>query len=247
MENAPVIGISFMNFAQGADPEILERHQNWVREAYIPMSIKPAGNDGIDMYGIIKESPEYPIIGYITHYDSIETWDKLQQTAEATSIREDQYAWEKRGIREGFWRNVYELERGFRNEPSLQSIKPDTRIENAPFMHIEAYRLSPDGWNKYIKWFSEYGCNVFLPLFLKLPGFKGYDFFRDSGKRSMEALETEYPLCISLLYFDNLMAFENYTKSQELVMYQKALRIVFPKGLIYKWYVQYQLVKSWRK
>jgi hypothetical protein len=42
-------------------------------------------------------------------------------------------------------------------------------------------------------------------------------------------------------------SFENYRKSPELVAFQKAIRNVFPNGLSLKWYVQYQLMQSWRK
>jgi hypothetical protein len=61
------------------------------------------------------------------------------------------------------------------------------------------------------------------------------------------ARERECPSNLSIMYFENLKSYEAYTKSQELVIYQKALRTVFPAGLNYKWYVQYQLDRNWRK
>ena len=49
------------------------------------------------------------------------------------------------------------------------------------------------------------------------------------------------------MYFGDIKSFETYAKSAALVAFNKALRTVFPYGLNYKWYVEYQLVKSWRK
>jgi hypothetical protein len=94
----------------------------------------------------------------------------------------------------------------------------------------------------------DYGHNVFLPLFLKVPGLKGYDCFKCFNvKGTAEAKEIKYPLYLSIVHFENMEAFEIYTKSAEMVVFQKGLRNVFPHGPVYKWWVQYKLVKSLRK
>jgi hypothetical protein len=66
-------------------------------------------------------------------------------------------------------------------------------------------------------------------------------------KGSGNASVTKYPQYLSLMSFDKIEAFENYTRSAELAASQKAMRNIFPYGLDYRWYVQYELVKSWRK
>jgi hypothetical protein len=100
---------------------------------------------------------------------------------------------------------------------------------------------------KYNKWFNEYG-RVFVLLFMKTCGLKGYDYLKYSGFTSQtQARETDYPPYLSLFYFEDQKAFEHFEESHELVRFQSALRNIFPLGLNYKWYVQYQLVKSWRK
>jgi hypothetical protein len=63
----------------------------------------------------------------------------------------------------------------------------------------------------------------------------------------VEVREWEYPDYISIIYFDDLAAFENYQSSPELIAFKKAICNIFPNGLNYRLYVQYQLVKSWRK
>ena len=57
----------------------------------------------------------------------------------------------------------------------------------------------------------------------------------------------EYPLHLSMLQFDNIDAYDNYTKSIELAGFRDHMKVPFPGGLDFKWYVQYQLIKSWRK
>lgn len=115
-------------------------------------------------------------------------------------------------------------------------------------MHIEAYRFSAGDAAKYEKWFAEYAFNIFIPLFMKLPGIKGYDHYKDTGIRIAQAFrEKDYPAYMSIAYLDNLEAFRNYEKSPELANFRKNLKNVFPDGKGYQWWVQYQLIKNWRK
>jgi hypothetical protein len=59
--------------------------------------------------------------------------------------------------------------------------------------------------------------------------------------------EREYPAYISVLYFENHEAFSQYENSPELSTAQRTLRSLFPLGLNYRWYVQYDLRLSLRK
>jgi hypothetical protein len=247
MGNMPVIYMSFVRPTPGADAEMIERRRRWTTEVYIPMNMKITGVTGYDTYRILKESPEYPSSGSIGHYENPKAWEDSEKSPERIAVREEHDAWEKRGVREGIWAAAYELERSFRKESGSSGDRADTKIENAPIMHLEAYRPTPEEQEKYVKWLSNFGYE-FVPLFMKLAGLKGYDFFKDTGHEVMgEVRETEYPAYLSIQYFENLKSFEDYTKSKELVIFQKALRNVFPRGLNYKWYVQYQLAQSWRK
>ena len=198
MGNAPVMNMSFINYAPGVETEVRERYQHWVREVYVPIGMKNAGRTGTESYQILKESPEYPQFGSIVHYENLKALQTSQNNPESIAIMEDRDTWNKRGVREGIWSASYELVKGFRSEPRLQGSKTDTRIENAPIMHIEAFRLPIEEQEKYFKWFSKFGYD-FVPLFVKLAGLKGYDFFKDTGFKSLEARETEYPAYLSIL------------------------------------------------
>jgi hypothetical protein len=246
MANSTLINLTFEQGVPGADEAAVKRYYNWDEEVYNPMLQEVNGVMGADLYRIIRETPEYPPSGSIRHHQNLDTWEAYDQTQTGSAIRGEMEAWIKRRVIEFIWSVLYELKESFSREPS--SGDKDTRIENAPVMHLEAYRLSPEDREKYIKWFDEYGSKIFIPLFLESPGLKRYDWFKDTGRRRRTfTRESEYPPYLSIMYFDDIKSFETYTKSASLIAFNKALRTVFPYGLNYKWYVQYQLVKSWRK
>lgn len=86
---------------------------------------------------------------------------------------------------------------------------------------------------------------------MKLPGLKEYGLYRIVDVRLPEMYRVKdnsvHPRWLSILHFENMKAFEDYEKSRELAAMRGALRAPFPAGLDYKWYVQYELMRSWRK
>ena len=246
MENAPVINMNFLNIAPGADDEIVKRYHKWVTEVYHPMQMKFAVITGIDRYEIVRKNPEYPSICSIHHFENIAAYENYVKNPEGQAVVEDLKTWVKRGVREVIWSVVYELVQSFRDVTVSTGGKKDTRIENAPIMHMEAYWMTPEEWDKFNKWFNEYG-RVFILLFMKNCGLKGYDCFKYRCLGGNISMETAYPPYISLLYFENLKAFDEFEESSEMVSFQSALRNILPFGLNYRRYVQYQLNHSLRK
>ena len=246
MENAPAISVSFLNIAPGADDEIVKRYHKWITEVYHPMQMKIAGIIGIDRYEIVRKNPEYPSICSIHHFENIAAYENYVKTPEGQAVREDLETWVKRGVREGIWSVVYELVQSFRDVAVSMGGKKDTRIENAPIMHLEAYWMTSEERDNFNKWFNEYS-RVFIPLFMKNCGLKGYDYFKYCRLGGNISMETEYPSYISILYFENLKAFDDFEKSSEQVSFQTALRNILPFGLNYRRYAQYQLNHSLRR
>jgi hypothetical protein len=245
MVNSTLINLTFEQGVPGADEAAVKRYFSWQDEVYHKLMLQVDGIMEDGRYKIIRETAEYPTNGSINHHASVETWEAYPQSPQGIAIGGEMESWLKRRIIEFVWSVLYELIDSF-NLDSSGNI--DTRIENAPIMHLEAYRLSPPEQEKYIKWFDEYGSKIFIPLFLESPGLKRYDWFKDTGRRRRTfTRESEYPPYLSIMYFDDIKSFETYTKSASLIAFNKALRTVFPYGLNYKWYVEYQLVKSWRK
>jgi len=246
MANTSLINLTFNVGAPGADEAAVKRFNNWVFEVYEPMLLQVDGVMGSDEYRITRETPEYPLSGNIRHHENFDTWEAFDLTQQGNASKGEMEAWIKRRVIEYVWSVLYELIDSYSRETS--SGNKDTRIDNAPIMHLEAYRFSPPEQEKYVKWFDEYGSKIFVPLFLESPGLKRYDWYKDTGRRRRTfTRESEYPPYLSIMYFDDIKSFDAYTKSAALVAFNKALRTVFPYGLNYKWYVQYQLMKSWRK
>jgi hypothetical protein len=248
MENAPVITLNGFSPYPGVEAEIWERFQKWSYEVYAPIMMKYPGRTGIYSYNMIKETPLYPYFISMHHYESLTAQQHTYSNQDQLAIQADNLSWRSRNVMEGIWSSVYQLERSFRNELSTAVIKPDTRIQNAPIMHLEAYRLTPEDQGKYNKWFTDYGMNIFIPLYLKQAGVKGYDYFKFLGERvGSNPREPDYPAYLSVIYFENLEAFIKYEKCPELITYQKTLRNTFSRGINYWWYVEYQLISSQRK
>ena len=248
MQNATVFNLVFRSPAPGADPELWERWIKWAREVYTPLFMKLPMSAGNDNYQIIRESPEYPSYGFFAHFPDNEAAEEYTKTQHAVDMRNEGLSWIKRGVVvDHFWASRYELIKSFRSSFSARN-QETTTIDDAPVMHMEAYSLTPEEEEQYGKWINDYGINVFFPLFIKLPGLKGYDCFKCLNRQGVNpSRERNYPLYLSVVYFEDIKAFENFEKSDEVVACQKALINIFPLRPVYKWYVQYKLVQSFRK
>ncbi len=79
---------------------------------------------------------------------------------------------------------------------------------------------------------------------MKLPGLVGYDFYKfvkiNEGSAA-RVLEKNYLPFISMLYFENTFALENFKKSRELEAFQKVMQTDFSGSLNAKWDVAFEL------
>jgi hypothetical protein len=222
MENAPVINMTFVSLAPGVEKEIVQRYHNWTNEATIPLIYKNTSIMGINRYNIIRKNPEYSSWGTIQNWENIGDYEKYLKSQEKKAVNDDLDSWVRRGVRQGVWSVVYELIKSFRADTATNS-KRDTRIENASLMHLEAYRMTPEDQERFNKWFEE-NSRVFIPLFMKTCGLKGYDYLKYSdfskSTQASQARETEYPSYLSILYFEDLKAFESFQESPEQDSFQ---------------------------
>lgn len=247
MENAPVITLMGGNPYPGVDPEVYARFQKWSQEVNVPLLMKVRAPLGMNNYQLIREGQEYPYRITIGHFENLPAWKKTLKNPDSNAVTDDIRYWEQRHVHDYIWSAVYQLVKSFSSETYSLGSQPDTRVENATIIYLEAFRLTVEEQDKYNKWLNDYGFNI-IPLFTRLPGLRKYDYFKHIGfAYRSDIRETEYPAYLSLVYFEDLAAFENYEKSPELVTFRKTMRNVFPHGLNYKWYAQYQLTQSWRK
>jgi hypothetical protein len=248
MEYRPIINLTASTAAPGADPDDFRRYLNWSYEVYAPISVALPMMTGADRYRIVKENPEYPMSVSIGHYLNLKDRMAYAESTEGIAVVNEFKLWHERGIIDQVWSTNYALLKSYRSKPVFSTRNEDTRPQNASIMHIEAYRLSPEQQVKYSDWFKEDGCQIFMPLFMKLPGMIGYDWFVYTGlSRKENVREIEYPRYLSLVYFEDINGYEAFAQSAELGSFLKMMKKVFPLGLKYEWYVQYQLVRSYRK
>jgi len=249
VENAPILLIAGTQIYPGAEPELWTRYQGWQDAAYTPLRLTVSGTRGADHYKIVNQNLQFPSSLLTYHLENIREVGKSFENPDRTALVTDLNTWINRRVIQYVWSRWYELVKSFQNEAGQVITKPESMVESASFLHLEGYRLSPEDREKYEKWLDDYGFSVLIPLLVKLPGIKAYNCYKDTGLKAgiIHVREGEYPDYLSVLYFENQKAFEDYTKSAELLAFQKAIANIFPSGLNYKWYVQYQLVKSWRK
>jgi hypothetical protein len=244
MPNSGLVSITGFN----ASPELTEKWKNWFDASYAPIHLELPPILGIERYTVLKNNPVYPESLNVFHtenlaglIDNTTNPNRLAVIKDSnTSFKKIGWVWYKRG---------FELLKSFRTD--IQN-EEDTRVDNAPILHIEALRLSPGQQEQFNDWFVRWAYRVYIPILMKLPGLKAYNCFHHSGRdfqesRDYHSAETDYPADLSLIYFEDVNSFENYERSPELIAFREAIRVNFPGSLDYKWYVQYQLQKSWRK
>jgi hypothetical protein len=98
------------------------------------------------------------------------------------------------------------------------------------------------------------GYQVYIPLLLKNPGLIEYSrcWLSNISRRNQKPkpstiMNLEYPQDLSIIYFENLRAYQNFLKSKELEAYNKTLEAAFPSGLNYKWDNAFRLFRRWSK
>jgi hypothetical protein len=144
------------------------------------------------------------------------------------------------------WSALFELKMSFRNGAVFTPPgKEITAANSAPIIYLSAFDVSPFLHDKYEEWFSHWGYDIFLPLFMKLPGITGYDLYKfiqiHKHTTTSKLLANDYPVFVSILYFEKPNDLENFKKSRELAAFQKVMLADFSGALNTKWDVAYEL------
>jgi hypothetical protein len=249
MEDAPTIRI----ISRRLQPEYDEKYHQWLLGAYYPLLINVPGFEQIAHYRIVKENPQYNRQLGIFHYKNRE--DQLKPRSDQRLIDVQKDAETTFGGRyELLWFVAYQQIANYKRDTPKTATNEMPEVEDSPVIHLEGYYFSNPEQERYDTWFSKWGQEVFIPLMIRLPGLKEYIRYKliDPGLTGLldfnhSKRPIEYPTCLSIITFENIKAFENYESSLELAAFKSAVQAPFPLGLNYQWYVQYQLVKSWRK
>ena len=243
MANAPVIEIT------GTDLPLdsIEAYNKRLAETNVHFLLTEPSWRQLYRYQIIHETPGYPTFVTIWHFENFEVCkESILGPVRKENLRDVQYLLKKFGG--GFvWYTVYEIEKSFCSKPiPVPSGAEDTRIEGASVVHFEALKLTPEQNDRYNRWFEKWGYDLFVPLIMKTPGLIAYDRFKWTGWKGdyADAREIDYPANLSLLYFENIKAFEDYEKSLEVAAFRKVQANDFPEGLRYWYYAQFELKGS---
>lgn len=250
MENAPIIRFGAIR----PSPEIRERFDQWFNEFYYPELIKVRGVTVIERRRIVKENPDFPLTMSVSYFPSLQAWgDYLKDPLRTTLFNDMRATWVDRYGGEVFWDGQYRLAKSFGKEPLIaQEGNQGLSFESTPFIHIAGFRLSPENLARYATWLATTGYGIWMTLFLRVPGLKRIDCLEFLGigsayGKARPKQDPEYPPYVSVFHFDSLKACEDFEKSIELAAFREGIKASFPDGLDYKWYVQYQLIQSWRK
>lgn len=237
MESTPFINI----IAVRLPPAEEERYLRWLYEVYYPLMMRFHLCQGVDRYTIVKENADYPEKISTYHYLEFKEWVAHYSSPVMLDILKDV---QTTFHREYVWTGVYQLIWSFHSPVSSEQT---AFVNDTPIMHMAGFKLSIEK-EEFNAWFKEWGAKVYLPILMKLSGLKAVNFYSFTGRSSQpEAKDPNYPNLLSLWYFDTLKSFQNYAESPELAAFMKALKSDFPGGIALRWYVQYELFKSFRR
>jgi hypothetical protein len=249
MENTSALLIGALSI----QPDFREKYLRWYTEVYHPQEIKDPYVMAIDRYQIIQENIEYPRTFSIVYFESMRgvhtRW--LNPELEAITKENDEYV--RKGLITWTWAACHQLMRQFRNLQKTSEEEIKTNMVSGPIVHLEGLWLHQDQRKTYEEWLSRWGYEIYIPLLMKLPGIKEYKQlcllpYDSAWPEAFKRKDPDaHPLYLSMLYFEDLKGFETYDKSLERAAFRQSLLSLFPDPVNYRWYVQYQLIQSWRK
>jgi hypothetical protein len=247
MKNANVLRIRSLKFY---NPEDREKWSKWYEASFSPMLMSSGLFLGTDWLDKIEGNPEMAKHITLWYLDNVGSHLDFANSPEwAAYLKDMNTTWG--GKYENDWSAVYLLAKRIGRAPYDR--QTDTAIEDSSVVYLEGLTLLPNEWDNYHRWLYEWGYQYYLPLILKVPGVNEYSrwlFYniRNGGFPTPMPPEEEakYPADLSVFYFDDMKAFQDFEKSKELLLYRKAIKSEFP-DLSYKWGASYQLHKSWRK
>jgi hypothetical protein len=238
--------------ARRVQPEYEERYLKWTLEVYYPLLITIPEFEEISFYQTIRKNPEYANCLSILQYPDLDAQLKVRTNKKYLDIAKDLEAvWVSR--MENVWFAPYEQTMSFNKEDDNPGAKPFSESTNLPLIHLEGYSLSNEEQEEFETWFNKWGKQVYVPLLMKSTGLKKFVQCKlvdltTAGLNNYQITRTvKYPSILSIMTFDDIESFQKYESSLELAAYNGALQTLFPFSIKCQWYVQYQLVKSWRK
>jgi hypothetical protein len=243
MENAPATVIS----AYTVPPEAQERFNKWFDGAYAPLYLKVPGIRGIDRYKNLSSGIDSPGYFHIYHHQNFDTLKKAGDNPDRAAVIRDTLTW----TNAWFWVMCCQLVRSFRNATFMRDSREDSIVDNAPVVHVEGYKLPSDEFEKYNNWFVRWASRLYIPLLIKGTGIKAFNYYRVLDYQlpqwqNFHFLEPDFPSFLSVSYFEDVKALENFKTSLEYAAFKRSLEFEFSGNVKTVWNSEYQLFMSHR-
>lgn len=261
MKNAHLIGISGTRFDNSEDEE---KYLKWTQGAYSHMLLENTPLMGIDQCFVLERKPNYPKIVHLNFQEDLEGFLSYAHSPERDAYYKDIHAsWGK--TMERVWQVIYQVVKRFEtSSDTLPEINDNAdgktyhekvySDDDAPIILLKGLGLSGGDWEKYDAWINEWGYEVYIPVLMKIPGVIEYNRcwlsnigWFGSPPKSGASGDPNYPQDLSIIYFENLKAYNVFQNSKGLAAFEKNLAAEFPGGLNYKWDVTCQLLARWTR
>jgi len=227
MENVPIISI----IGSRCRPDEEVKFNRWYSDVHIPMLLKYEGLTAVERYKVLTETPEYPTYWAIYHYDNLRAYDDRQKSPSLLAeVQKDMKATWPNGL-DIRWRVSY-LEHKKWSTSRAVSLSPNTVIHvvgvNGP---------APEKDAEFNEWYD----NTHVPWLMKT------GTIAESIRYRITQESKDYPAYLAVYYFENPKAFEAFSNHPERLAAIKELDEHWPNGIGRMWWVQYQLIKGWKR
>jgi hypothetical protein len=260
MEGASVITFNIFTFKTA---EAFQDYDKWAKASFTPMLMSTGARLGGEMGSPLEEKLAYRQRLNINYFKDFENYFAFAGTTEFDAYWKDIYTtWN--GKFDISWQSVYFVVRRFKGI-QLTPIDKGKIVDkttylkefvedDVPVVLFKGLGLSSDEWEKYDAWVKDWGYDVYIPLLLKVPGVTEFcrcwlSNVRREGSVLKPSTTTnpDYPHDLSIIYFENLKAYQSFLKSKELAAYEKNLVATFPGGLNYRWDNAFRLMRRFSK
>lgn len=221
MESLPIVSMIARTFMPWEETRHNEYFERWFFKAYVPLLGSLAGFNAVERYRIVKNNPDYPKYIQMWHVTNLKELQTFEKSPEFIAILNSMNA-NFPGTDFRWWAQYYVVSSWGEKKPT-----DSQKDVSGGVIHIEGSNISHENDKKY------------FPLLIGTEGAKRIDrcrIVKDNPK---------YPSYLTIFGFNNIKEFGEWEKSRADAASPKDANTDSVKEK--SWYVQYQLMKSWRK
>ncbi len=235
--DSPVINI----IGSRCRPEEEAKFNEWYNNTHIPMLMRYEGLKAVERFKILVENPDYSTYIAVYHYDNLKGLEeRAKSPSSAEAAAEVKTTWpEGLDIR---WRVSY-IEHKKWSTPGASQLSTNTVI------HIVGVNgPAPEKDAEFNEWYDK----THVPWLMKtgtISQSARYQITQPNNVSltNLKALIKDYPTYLAVYYFANQKKYEEFSDHPERLAAIKELDEHWPNGIGRMWWVQYQLIKGWKR